>query len=93
MICIYAAAKVKPGCREPFLKEAQSLVNHSRAEAGNIRYELAREEENLYIFMELWHDDASLQAHIRSKHFLKAGEAFAYLLTEPLEIHKMDSVF
>ena len=93
MIGIYAIADVKPGCREPFLEAARSLINHSRAEAGNVSYYLTREDENVYVFMEIWRSEEALQEHMESPSFLSAGKKMAYLLTEPLSIHKLDVIY
>lgn len=92
MICIYAIAKVKSGCRDPFLQAAESLINHSRAEAGNISYHLAKEAENRYVFMELWRDEEACAVHGASAHFTEAVKKMEYLLEEPLDIHKLEGI-
>ncbi|MBQ8639846.1 MAG: antibiotic biosynthesis monooxygenase [Lachnospiraceae bacterium] len=93
MICIYAVAKVRPGCREQFLKAADRLINYSRAEAGNIKYHLAKESENRYVFMEFWSGEEAVQQHMKAAHFAEAGKTLESLLEEPLDIHKMEAVF
>lgn len=42
MIVLQAYIKVKPEKREEFLSEAQSLVQHSRAEEGNAQYDYSK---------------------------------------------------
>lgn len=93
MICIYAIAQVKPGCTAQFLKTADSLINHSRAEVGNIRYHLAKEAENRYVFMEFWADEEACRLHMSAPHFVEAGRKLEPLLESPLDIHKMEGVF
>ena len=92
MICIYAFAKVKAGCRETFLEAAKSLIHHSRAEAGNIKYHLAKESENRYVFIELWRSEEDIRRHMETPHFLQAGSKFQDLLESPLDIHKLEAV-
>ena len=92
MICIYAVAEVKPGCERQFLKAAESLINYSRAEAGNISYHLAKEMENHFVFMELWRDEEACRVHMAAPHFIEAGKQFESFLSAPLDIHQMEGI-
>lgn len=93
MICIYAIAKVKKGCTEAFLKAADSLINHSRGESGNIKYHLAKESENTYVFMEFWKDEQAVAEHMKAPHFIEAGKKLEGLLETALDIHKLDGIY
>jgi len=93
VICIYAIATVKSGCTEAFLKIADSLINHSRAESGNVKYHLAKESEHTYVFMEFWRDEKAVEEHMAASHFIEAGKKLEGVLKESLEIHKLEGVF
>lgn len=92
MVCVYAFAKVKPGCEDAFLNIAKTLVNHTRAEAGNIQYYLGRESEQKFVFLEVWKDDEAVTAHLNMPHFAAAGKEMEPLLAEPLEINKVEGI-
>lgn len=71
MIRIVAVFNVTPGSVEEFVETAQPLVSASRAEGGNITYELlrSREEPTRLAFLETWEDDAAITAHNASQHY------------------------
>lgn len=93
MICIYAIAAVKSGCTEAFLKTADSLINHSRAESGNIKYHLAKESDHTYVFMEFWRDEQAVAEHMAAPHFIEAGKKLEGVLEKALEIHKLEGIY
>ncbi|MDU0347963.1 putative quinol monooxygenase [Actinomyces sp. MRS3W] len=71
MIRIIATFTVRPDAVEEFTAKARELVAASRAEAGNVSYELlrAREDAATLTFLEAWADDAAIEAHNASPHF------------------------
>ncbi|SDM67714.1 putative quinol monooxygenase [Actinomyces ruminicola] len=71
MIRIIATFKVRPDAVEEFTAKARELVTGSRAETGNISYELlrARGDAATLTFLEAWADDAAIEAHNNSAHF------------------------
>ncbi|AYD90529.1 antibiotic biosynthesis monooxygenase [Actinomyces sp. 2119] len=71
MIHVIATFAVSSDQVDRFIETAQPLVSASRAENGNISYELlrSREEPTRLTFLETWRDDAALQAHSASQHF------------------------
>lgn len=94
MIYVYAICKIKPGCRDAFLKVAESLIHYSRAEAGNVSYHLCEDEndKNLLTFIETWHNEDALKIHLNMPHFIDAGEKMKDLLEKPLDIHKLTAI-
>ncbi|PHP52767.1 putative quinol monooxygenase [Actinomyces ruminis] len=71
MIRIIATFTVRPDAVEEFTAKAIQLVAGSRAEPGNISYELlrARGDATTLTFLEAWADDAAIEAHNNSAHF------------------------
>ncbi|MEM5010399.1 putative quinol monooxygenase [Niallia taxi] len=87
MFVIHAKMKLQEGKEAAFLEEVCTLVKASREEEGNISYQLVKsvEEENTFIMIEGWKDQAAIEQHNASSHFQgfvsKAGE----YLAAPLE--------
>ena len=87
MFIIHAKMKLQEGKEAAFLEEVQALVKASQAEEGNVSYNLVKsvEEENTYLMIEGWKDQAAIESHNKSSHFqgfvAKAGE----YLAAPLE--------
>lgn len=71
MIRIIAAFSVRPESIEEFIATAGTLVAASRAEPGNISYELlhSRQDAGALVLLEAWADDAGVEAHNASHHF------------------------
>ncbi len=94
MICVYANASVKAGCEDAFLKVAETLIRHSRGEAGNVSYHLCKDpsEPLKYVFMESWMDEEALDLHMAMPHFIEAGKNLEPLLNGGLDIHKLNAI-
>ncbi|MDO4899711.1 putative quinol monooxygenase [Actinomyces sp.] len=71
MIRIIATFTVRPDAVEEFTAAARQLVEASRAESGNISYELlrARDDASTLTFLEAWADDGAIETHNTSAHF------------------------
>ena len=71
MIKIIAKILVKEDAIEQFQKEAEELIERSRAEEGNVAYTLNQniKEPSEHVFMEIWKDDDAIQKHNSSEHF------------------------
>ncbi|CAH1214316.1 MULTISPECIES: putative quinol monooxygenase [Paenibacillus] len=88
MIIIHATLQVNPEREEQFLAEAETLLNATHEEEGNISYELYKHvsRSNVYIMVEEWRDAEAVAGHNASPHFTgfaaKAGE----FLTAPLDV-------
>ena len=73
---LIAYMKVKAGAEQAFLKAAEDVIEESRRESGNIRYQLHQSVTNpqQFVFYELFGTDRDLQYHRNSTHvktFLK----------------------
>lgn len=88
MIITHAHFQVNPEKEQAFLEEIRSLIADSRKEDGNISYDLMKstEQENTYTMVEVWQDQASVEAHGKSSHFTAFVEKAPQFLTAPLAI-------
>ena len=82
MITITASFIIKPECTDKFKTLAAECIAGSRAEAGNISYNLyvSRQDPNRFCFIENWKDEQAIETHNSTAHFLKFSEGFAPLL-------------
>lgn len=95
MIAILATLRVKDGAGPELEALFKDLSTNVRAnEPGNSLYQLikSRTDANTYKVMELYKDDAALQAHRDSAHFKDAGPTFATILAGRPEIEYLDTV-
>ena len=88
MIKIIARRVIRPDCIEAFHTLAQELAAASRAEAGNLSYTLNQSpaDVRLHAFIEVWQDQAAIDAHNRSEHFTRIVPQFAALTEERLPV-------
>jgi PTH1 family peptidyl-tRNA hydrolase len=72
MIKIVAKNYVKPECVQLFKDTARELIEKSRAEEGNIFYTLnvSKNDPNTLVFIEDWKDQAAIDFHNHTDHFL-----------------------
>jgi quinol monooxygenase YgiN len=88
MIIIHAEFHINPTKEQAFLEEIRPLVAASRAEEGNISYDLMKdtERESVYTMVEVWKDTAAVEIHNASEHFTSfVGRAPEYLAA-PLDV-------
>lgn len=71
MITIVAKSVIPVDKIELFKETASKLVQESRKEAGNISYSLYQDinSPEVLSFIEVWKDQAAIDAHNRSEHF------------------------
>jgi quinol monooxygenase YgiN len=77
MIVVIARAKIRPEKRDGFLAAASACVETSRAESGNIAYDVyeSATETNAFVVLERWKSHEDNRAHLQSAHtqdFLRA---------------------
>ncbi|KAA8997205.1 antibiotic biosynthesis monooxygenase [Paenibacillus spiritus] len=88
MFIIHARMTVKPEAQAEFLEAVRTLLTATRAEEGNLSYDLyeSAERPGDFVMVEVWKDGAAVQAHNASPHFQAfAGQASSYL-TAPLDV-------
>ena len=73
MITIVAKSVLKPGMKKAFTDKARELILKSRAESGNISYNLVEDisDDNVVSFIEEWKNQAAIDEHNSSEHFLR----------------------
>lgn len=92
MIIIHATFHIQPAKKDLFLKEMQPLIAASRAENGNISYNLLKdtENENVFNMEEVWQDQQAFSLHNASEHFTAFVSKAEDLLTAPLDIQSFE---
>jgi len=73
MIKVVAKSIVKKEKIEKYKKMVDELIEKTRKEDKNIKYELYQDVDNPQVitFIEEWEDHKSLEEHMNSKHFEK----------------------
>ena len=92
-IQIVALVTVKPEYTEALAAQFKELVKTSRAEEGNISYDLHQEigKPNRFVFVENWKSQAAIDAHNASEHFQGFVKAIDGK-TDALEIVLMEEI-
>ncbi|MFG6494893.1 putative quinol monooxygenase [Fictibacillus sp. UD] len=88
MIIIHAGLTVLKEKEEAFLEEVKTLVEASRAESGNIQYDLMKdtEKEATYMMVEVWENQEAVQNHNTSEHFVAFGEKAPSFMAAPTDV-------
>jgi quinol monooxygenase YgiN len=70
MIVVVGRVKTDPERREECVRVGQEVARASRAEAGCLAYAIYQdtEDENRFVFVEEWADQAALDAHFATEH-------------------------
>ena len=90
MLAVLAKLNVKEGKEADFEKVMLGLAEQVRAnEPGNHLYTLVQDDDGNYFVMELYEDEAAMEAHGKSEHFRAAGAGFKGLMGGPPEIKRM----
>ncbi|MEH7402806.1 putative quinol monooxygenase [Gottfriedia acidiceleris] len=93
MIIIHAKMTIDSAKETKFLEEMTSLLELSRAEEGNISYDLTKQtdSENEYIMVEIWQDLNAVNAHNTSAHFTAFAEKASDYLSAPIQINLFEA--
>ncbi|MED4256510.1 MULTISPECIES: putative quinol monooxygenase [Bacillaceae] len=88
MIIIHAHLQIKPDQEQAFLEEAKPLILGSRAEEGNISYDLMKstEQEHHYTVVELWKDKEAIEFHHKSEHFTAFVQKAQAFMAAPMDV-------
>jgi quinol monooxygenase YgiN len=95
MIAVIATLRIKEGKADAFEAAFGRLAAQVRAnESGNLAYQLARSrsDANTYKVLEIYRDEAALEAHRASEHFRAAGPALGAVLDGRPELELLDAV-
>lgn len=95
MIAVIATLRVKNGKAQEFESLFGKLAAQVRAnETGNLAYQLSRSrtEDDTYKVLELYRDEAALEAHRTSEHFKSAGPGLGSVLDGRPDIELLDAI-
>ncbi len=92
-LSIVATILAKSKDRDAVKAELLKLIEPTLKEDGCIRYELFcdNDNENLFIFLEEWQNDALLSQHLKSEHMNQYTAATKGMI-EQFVIHKLSKV-
>lgn len=88
MIIIHAHLQVKPDQEQAFLQEAKTLLAATRAEEGNISYDLMKstEQDGHYTMVEIWKDVEATAIHNTSEHFTAFTQKAQTFMAAPMDL-------
>lgn len=88
VVIIHAHLQVKPDQEESFLSDVKTLLHETRAETGNISYDLLKstEQEHHYTMVELWEDLQATASHNASPHFTTFLQQAKAYLAAPMDL-------
>ena len=95
MLALWVKVKVKPDQKERFLKAIEvDAIGSERDEAGCLCFNVLqdREDPNTYYFMEVYRDEAALEAHRAAPHYA-IWRAAADTLDGPTQAVRCTTVF
>lgn len=77
--------EVKPEFIDEFIEVSKKNQEGSAKEAGNVRFDLLRDEANpnLFRLYEVWRDDEAIAAHREAPHYQAWAKAMEYCLSAP----------
>lgn len=85
---IHATLFLKPEKVDEFKQAVKSIIDSSNMEPGCIRYELFQNpfDETNFIFVEVWKDQAAIEAHFKMPYFIAWGPKTADWYAKPTEL-------
>jgi len=88
MIIIHAEFKIQEDKEQAFLEEIRPLLTASKAENGNIAYDLMKSTENncTYTMVEVWQNMMAVESHNKSDHFTSFVNKAPQYLAAPLDV-------
>lgn len=89
---VVAKFVAQPGQAEALRAAIQRCVAPSRAEEGNVHYDLYQsvEEAGVFLIHETWHSDAAILFHFEQPHFQQLLADTQPLLVGEPDIHCVD---
>lgn len=85
---IVAKVSVRPEFRTEFLELTKELIASTRKEEGNIFYDLYEDVNtpSEFLFCEKYKDQAAIDFHSKSDHFIRFASGIEKMLNKELEI-------
>lgn len=90
-IHVVAVITAKPGSEDAVREAMQALVGPTRAEDGNLAYDLSESAAapGTFITVEEWRDAADLDTHMQTEHIQSALAVLGSELAAPPAIHPL----
>ena len=93
MIGVVATLKIKEGSGADFEAVASQLVEKVNAnEDGVVYYDLYKEDDTTYVFLERYKDQEAQDAHGKTDYFRELGAKMGAFMAEAPEIKMLQSV-
>src|ERR1700733_10017551 len=95
MLALWVKVRIKPEARERFLQAIEvDAIGSERDEAGCLCFNVMQDQQdaNVYYFMEVYRDEAALEAHRAAPHYA-VWRAAADTLDGPAQATRCDPVF
>ena len=88
MIVVVGRVTTDADKRAELVRVGEAVAAASREEAGCLNYRLyqSTDDENAFVFVEEWEDDAALQQHFATPHIATFMRDVAPLVTSPPEV-------
>lgn len=88
MIIIHAGFQVQPDKENDFITEIRPLIEASKAEEGNISYDLLKDTEQAgsYTMVELWKDMDAVKFHNQTEHFTQFTAKASQFMAAPPQV-------
>ncbi|SCC18874.1 (4S)-4-hydroxy-5-phosphonooxypentane-2,3-dione isomerase [Kosakonia oryziphila] len=76
---------IKPGCVEDFLQVFRANHEGAIREPGNLRFDVLQDPKvkTRFFIYEAYQDDAAVEAHKKTPHYLACVEKLEALMSEP----------
>ena len=94
LLTVVATMKARPGREQDVRDLLESLIAPTRAEADNVTYALHQgaQDPSVFVFIEHWTDQASLDAHLGTPHLQAALPRIPELLDGDLVITPLQRI-
>jgi len=93
MIGVIATLKVEEGKGADFETTANQLVKKVNAnEEGALHYDLYKQDDSTYVFLERYKDEAALDIHRKTEYYKSIGAQLGAFLTGAPDIKVLQSV-
>ncbi len=89
MLIIHAHLQVKPEQEQAFLDASKQLIEDSRAESGNISYDLKKstDADHHYTMVEIWKNTGAVETHNSSEHFKAFVAQAQAFMAAPMDVN------
>jgi quinol monooxygenase YgiN len=93
MLAVIAKLNVNEGKEADLEKAMLDLADQVSAnEPGNHLYQLCKDEDGNYLVLEIYEDEAALQAHGQSEHFRNSGASFKGVMGGRPELQRLTAI-